>query len=268
MERRTTGHDEVKGDKVSIEESLVIGSNGELTTDIDSKKPLVVRGVTDKSEMDTCRENGRDFYYIDTGYVGNFPSVGNPKGSKMWHRVVKNKMQHDKLQKAPRDRWDRLVEQDPNLKFKGWKKYNKKILFVPPNPKACRAFNIDYDKWMEETKKEIQKYTSLPIETRIKGSRSERNHENTIYDALKGAYAVVTFNSIAALEAVLYGVPAFVAVPCAASPLTSNDLSKLPTPFYPDDETIKEQCYNIAYGQFTVEELKNGIAWNILKKRS
>jgi hypothetical protein len=255
-------------DKLSIEEAFVVGSNNSVTTDIEVNKPLVVRGVTDKTEMDRCEEQGRDFYYIDTGYVGNFPSIGNPKGSKIWHRVVKNKMQHDIIEDAPSDRWEALVKQDPNLEFKGWKKYNQKILFVPPNPKACKAFNIDYDKWMEETKQEIQKYSDLPIETRIKGSRTDRNHKNTIYDALQGAYAVVTFNSIAALEAVLFGVPAFVAVPCVASPLSSNNLEKLQDPFYPSEDLIKKQCYNLAYGQFTVDEFKKGTAWQIINQRT
>ena len=78
-------------------------------------------------------------------------------------------------------------------------------------------------------------------------------------------YATVAFNSIAALESVLYGIPAFVSVPCAATPLSSNDLSKLSTPFKPDTDTIIKQCQNIAYGQFTQEELTNGTAWNILQ---
>jgi hypothetical protein len=37
------------------------------------------------------------------------------------------------------------------------------------------------------------------------------------------------------------------------------------TPFKPDETTIKRQCYNLAYGQFTIEEMTNGAAWNILK---
>ena len=78
-------------------------------------------------------------------------------------------------------------------------------------------------------------------------------------------YATVSFNSIASLESVLYGIPAFVAVPCAASPLVSNDLTQLMTPFKPEESTIKRQCYNLAYGQFTIEEMTNGAAWNILK---
>jgi len=254
-------------DKDRLEEVFAQSSKGILTSDSNDTKPLVVRGVTAKTEMDMCSNAGRDFYFIDTGYLGNFPSPGNPKGSKMWHRIVKNKMQQDEIKIRNSDRWERLIKQDPNLEFKGWKKFNEKILFVPPNPKACRAFNINYEEWMEETKQEIRKYSDLPIETRIKGSRSERNHQNTIYDALRGAYAVVTFNSIAALEAILWGVPAFIAVPCAATPLASIDLSNLNDPYYPEEEKIKQQCYNLAYGQFTVDEIQNGTAWNILKEQ-
>ena len=257
-------------EKLSVSESLVYGSNNELTLNMkDENKPMVVRGVTDKSEMDRCRASNRDFYYIDTGYLGNFPSPGNPSGKKRWHRIVKNDMQHISVKSAPKDRWQRLVQQDPNLEWKGWKNYKKKILFVPPNPKACIAYNINYDEYMEKTKQEIAKYIDLPVETRIKKSRTYRNHEYSIYEALdSGVYAVVTFNSIAALEAVLYGVPAFVAVPCAASPLCSNNLSKLKSPFYPDEKLIKKQCYNLAYGQFTLEEFKDGTAWRILKDRA
>jgi len=259
----------MKEGKISVEESLVIGSNGDLTTDIDSDKPLVVRGVTSKTEMEHCKSIGRDFYYIDTGYLGNFPSVGNKDGKKIWHRVVKNKMQHETVQDANPDRWNKLLKQDPRLNWNGWKNYDKKILFVPPNPKACRAFNIDYDKWMAETEEEIRKYTNLPIETRIKGSRTYRNHEYSIYDAFdSGVYAVVTFNSIAALEAVLYGIPSFISVPCAASPLASTDISKLNAPYFPSEDTIKKQCYNLAYGQFTVDELKDGTAWKIIQERT
>jgi hypothetical protein len=119
--------------------------------------------------------------------------------------------------------------------------------------------------WVTTTQAEIKKYSKLPIEVRYKASRRERNNELSIYDEFdRGVYATVTFNSIAALESVLYGIPAFISVPCAASPLASTDLSKLSTPFNPDVSTILKQCYNLAYGQFTLEEMYNGTAWKIL----
>lgn len=252
----------------SIEQCFVIGSGNILTTDLNDKtKPYVTRGITQKPEIDQCRSNNRDFYFIDTGYMGNFPSPGNPGGKKMYHRVVKNDIQHCQLQSNyPSDRWESLVRSDPRLKWSGWKNYDKKILLVMPNPKACRFYGIDQEKWVEETTNEIKKQIDLPIEVRIKGSRSYRNKEYTIYDAFdSGVYATVAFNSIAALESVLYGIPACVTVPCAASPLSSDKLD-LKNLYRPSPEKILKHCYRLAYGQFTVDEITKGVAWKLLKK--
>ena len=252
---------------LSIEESLVKGSGNICTVDSsDLSKPLVVRGVTSKTEIKDCVKNNRDYYYIDTGYVGNFPSPGNSNGKKVWHRIVKNDLQHSTIVDRPKDRWETLIKQDPRLVWSGWKNYDQKILLVLPNPKACRFYNIDCDQWIAETTDQIKTYSDLPIEVRVKGSRSERNHGYSIYEAFdSGVYATVSFNSIASLESVLYGIPAFVSVPCAATPLTSTDLSLLKDPFKPSEKTILEQCYNISYGQFTHEEILNGTAWEILQ---
>jgi hypothetical protein len=76
----------------------------------------------------------------------------------------------------------------------------------------------------------------------------------------------VAFNSIAAMESIAYGVPAFVSVPCAASPLALTDLSQISKPFYPDEMLVKKHCCSLAYGQFTGEEISNGTAWKILNQ--
>jgi hypothetical protein len=255
-------------DKISLEEQFVQGTKNICTNDHRiPDKPLVVRGVIKKDHIDRCKSTGRDFYYIDTGYIGNFPSAGNPSGKKIWHRVVKNDVQHCEIRKVSNDRWNALVEQDPRLQWSGWKNYDKKILLIVPNPKACRYYGLDYDQWMEETTKKIKDNIDLPIEVRIKGTRSERNQGYSIYEAFDtGVYATVAMNSIAALESVLYGIPAFVSVPCAASPLSSLDLSLLGNPYKPSVEKILSQCHNLAYGQFTGEELENSTAWRLAKE--
>jgi hypothetical protein len=252
----------------SLEESLVVGSKNFCTVDVSEKlKPLVVRGVTSKSEILDCQQFQRDFYYIDTGYVGNFPSPGNTSGKKLWHRVVKNNLQHITPIAVSSDRWKELLKQDPKLNWSGWKNYNQKILLVLPNPKACRYYDIDCDQWIAETTEKIKTYSNLPIEVRVKGSRSERNHGYSIYSAFEtGVYATVSFNSIASLESVLYGIPAFVSVPCVASTLASSDLSTLKNPFKPTKENITKMCNTIAYGQYTQEELLNGTAWKIINE--
>jgi len=253
---------------VGLEEALMIGSNRALTMDEnETSKPLILRGVIKVDKMHRCKEIGRDYYYIDTGYFGNFPSPGNPKGSKKWHRVVKNENQQVDIVDVPRDRWDRLLEDDPRLKWNGWKNYDKKILLVMPNPKACKWYGIDYDEWEKTTKEKIAMYSDLPVETRIKGSRRERNNGYTIYDAFdSGVYATVAMNSMAALESVLYGIPAFVSAPCAASPLASMNLSQLSNPIKPKYELIEKHCINLAYTQFTTEEVMNGTAYRLTEQ--
>jgi hypothetical protein len=254
----------------SLEEALVIGSGNRLTQDPEEiSKPLVLRGVIKKDYVAECQRIGRDFYYIDTGYLGNFPSRGNPSGKKIWHRVVKNENQHSTIRNVPADRWEKLLEQDPRLSWKGWKSYDKKILLVMPNPKACKYYGVNYDNWVSDTKRNLAKITNLPVEVRIKGTRSARNKEYSIYDALdSGTKVTVAFNSIAALESIAHGIPAIVSVPCAATPLASTDLTTISNPFKPDVETIKKQCMNLAYGQFTIEEILSGKAYELTEKYS
>jgi hypothetical protein len=42
----------------------------------------------------------------------------------------------------------------------------------------------------------------------------------------------------------------------------------LSRPFKPNIELILRQCYNIAYGQFTVEEIDSGEAYRIIERYS
>lgn len=231
-----------------------------------NSKPLVYRGVIKRKYIHEAQKNKENFFYIDTGYFGNFKTLGNPSGRKIWHRVVKNELQKSLIEEWPSDRWEHLVKGDSRLSWKGWKKQGKNILLVLPNPKSCHFFNFEYESWYKETIKKIKENTDRPIIERVKGSRGERN-SYSIYNALDDdVHAVVAFNSIAAIEAIAYGVPAFVSVPCAAWPLANKDLSSIENPYKPDEKLIYKHCCSLAYGQFTHEEMANGTAWNILNR--
>lgn len=255
---------------IGWEQLFVNGTNGDVTLNYDERnKPTVFRGVVKRKHIQRAWQEQRSFFYMDTGYFGNFKSIGNPTGKKIWHRVVKNQLQNIETGDHPADRWDNLVKGDARLKWKGWKKSGSKILVVLPNRKACVFYGIEYDHWLNSTLETIKKHTDMPVEIRHKGSRSHRGSIYSIYDALDdNTFATVAFNSIAAMESVAYGVPSFVAVPCAASPLSLTDLSKIATPYYPDPDLIQKHCRTLAYSQFTGEEMINGTAWKILKKYS
>jgi hypothetical protein len=236
--------------------------------------PPIFRGVVKRKHIHRCWEEKQDFYYTDTGYFGNFTSPGNPSGKKLFHRIVKNDLQKHWLENWPSDRWQEICKIDPRYQWKGWKKHGNKILVIVPNRKSCVFYGYDTDPyidnsnrpWLMQTIETIKKHTDMEIIIREKGSRSARQH-HSIFDALnEGVFATVAFNSIAALESVIYGVPSFVTVPCAASPLALTDLSQISTPFYPDESLVQKQCASLAYGQFTNEEVADGTAWKILKK--
>jgi hypothetical protein len=210
---------------------------------------------------------------MDTGYFGNFVSPGNPSGKKLFHRVVKNDVQKHWLENHPSDRWNNICKIDPRYRWKGWKKKGNKILVIVPNRKSCVFYGYDTDPyvnnekpWLMNTIETIKKHTDMEIVIREKGSRSSRQH-HSIFDALdEGIFATVAFNSIAALESVIYGIPSFVTVPCAASPLALTDLSRIFKPLYPDESLVQQHCASLAYGQFTPEEIANGTAWKLLNK--
>jgi len=238
--------------------------------------PSIFRGVVKRKYIQQHWQDKKDFYYMDTGYFGNFISPGNPGGKKLFHRIVKNDLQKHWLEKYPIDRWQEICKIDPRYQWTGWKKKGNKILIIVPNRKSCVFYGYEEGKaadrdetkptWLMNTIETIKKHTDMEIVIREKGSRSARQH-HSIFDALdEGIFATVAFNSIAALESVIYGIPSFITVPCAASPLALTDLSQIAKPLYPDESIVHQHCASLAYGQFTPEEISNGTAWKILNK--
>lgn len=241
--------------------SLAFGSNGYISSWEDEKESdnaLIIRGVGKKSReaIQHCWNTNRDFYYIDTGYFGN------PK-LKMYHRLTKNNLQFSsELIDRPDDR---LVRTNTKIK-----KHNpgSKILICPPSDKVMMIFDMpDAKTWTQHIVEEIKKYTDRPIEVRLKPeSRTERQNSNTIQDALADAHCLVTYNSIAATEALINGVPAIALGPNAASMLCPNTLENIDNIEYPDTSLIYSYLSNLAYNQFTERELRNGTAWRIVNE--
>lgn len=232
--------------------------------------PIAFRGITKRNLIHTCWEIGRTFYFMDTGYFANYATKTNPKAVKRWHRIVKNNVQHlGPIEDRPNDRWKRLQDEFPRLKWTGWKKNGSSILVVTPSEKPCKFYGIDSSQWIDETVNTLKKFTDRPIIVRNKAKfRIDRSLRNTIYDQFDedNIFAVVTYNSIAAVEAVAYGIPSFTLAPNAASSLCLNDLSKIESPYYPDSDLVYKWCCYLSYGQFNNEELADGTAWRIFNE--
>lgn len=247
----------LKNDKIL--ENFVIGADGavgkmDILDKTPTSVPIVLRGITKRKVMRRCEQEGRDYYYVDTGYFGN-------DKKKDFHRVTRNAMQYfDKLDPNCSD--DRFLITRTQL-------YRhtpgKNILICPPSQKAMKFWGLDVDQWLRETVATIESLTDRPIVIRKKGPRSERITVDTMQMALsRNVHCMVTFNSIAAVESLIYGKPVFTMGPNAAQPLANTDLSAIDSPFMPDYDQVRNLCCNLAYNQFTVEEMRSGKAWAML----
>jgi hypothetical protein len=228
-------------------------------------EPILVRGIAAGKIIDYVRDKGQNYYFIETGYFGNYVCEGNAGARKFWHRIVKNEMQHTKVIDVPDDRWSAMCKYDTRLEWKGWKKSGSKILLVAPSEKPCKYYGINKDEWIASTIATLKKHTDREIVIREKANRTERTSGKVIYEAFdEDIFTVVTYNSIAAAESVAYGIPAFALAPTAAKPVCLDDLSKIETPYYPDYEFVRKWLSSLAYGQFNLVEILTGTAWKMV----
>jgi hypothetical protein len=223
---------------------------------------ILIRSMAKRKLIKKCWENNHPFYYMDSGYAGNYKSQTNPNGWKLWHRIVKNNVQHTDIIDRPGDRWCKL---DYPIRKR---KQGKHILLVTPSEKPCKFYGINSNNWIQETVESIKKYTDRPVVIRNKASRVQRVNQQTIFDDLYQCHALVTYQSIAAVESVLYGVPAFTLAPTAADPVCDKNLSLIETPTYQEEDKIYRWACHLAYCQFHIDELKDGSAYRILSNEN
>lgn len=241
-------------------ENFILGSGGQITTwDMieGNNSPVVIRGIAKRKQIHTCWETKRDFYYVDTGYFGNGKR-------KLYHRITKNHLQNIyPIINRPRDRLMAAGYQ-PHKFSRG-----SNILICPPSAKVMKFYDLDLDQWMEETLLELKQHTDRNIVIRLKQPREVRTHTNTLEDALsKDVHCLITFNSIAATEALLLGKPAITLGPNAAHFLCKHSLADVENLYVPTLDEVEEWAANLAYSQFTELEMRNGYAWSILNENS
>jgi|TARA_B100001094_G_C18083879_1_gene746702 hypothetical protein len=227
--------------------------------------PVAFRSMTKRKEIYKCWETGRPFYYIDNGYMGNLMK------KKHFYRVVKNNIQHTKYKTIAGDRFQELLNISPYMKYFGRKdrsKQNGPILLVTPSEKPCAFYNITKAEWLKDTIAELRKHTNRKIIIREKGLRPDRIKDNSVAHQCfnENVYAVVTYQSMAALEAMHYGIPAFVMAPCCVTPLANTELSKIEDAFYPEKEQMMDLLHYLAYCQFTPEEMSTSKALKLIDR--
>jgi len=223
-------------------------------------------------DIHKCIENKIDYYYIDTGYFGN-------EKHKVYHRMHKNNMQALHLKKVPhpndfeQEEKNRFYDLMPKGSY--WTAENNRfqkgpIMFAPPSQKVMNFYGYDVDDYIEKTHYELRKYTDDKIIIRKKPGRRERVLGNSLTRALlkNECRALITYNSIAAIEALLIGIPAIVLGQNSASIIASGRISDI------HGRRLKLSSWKeraglfiyLANCQFTEAEMTSGFAWKKIQE--
>jgi hypothetical protein len=239
-----------------ILQSFVQGAGGQISNwakEEFNTTPVVLRGITKRKQMQSCKDTGRDFYYIDTGYFGNGKK-------KTFHRITKNDVQwFGDIVNRPGDRLEKTGVTIAKMRR------GTNILIAPPSQKLLNNYDIVLEEWLANVQAEIKQYSDRPVVIRTKQSRSTRINDDTMEMALsQDVHCLVTFSSIAAGEALLLGKPAITLGPNAAGPLCSHSISAIENPHIPTLDEVDAWARHLAYCQFTELEMRDGTAWRIL----
>lgn len=219
----------------------------------------LLRGLQDAKKV--AQRKRLNWVYIDNGYLTPGHFHGN-------YSVTINAYQHTGagLYERGRRRFENL-----NLKWKYltmWQKTGEYILILPPTEIFAFLMGFEAQNWIEDTEEKLRLATDRPVRVRRKpGSRVGKHvvpKGTSLEEDLKGAYAVVTYNSKAAIQALIQGVPVFVSSPNCCSALGLKDLKLIETPYYPDNRM--SWLYALAANQFSIAEMKSGYCYRVLEE--
>jgi hypothetical protein len=174
------------------------------------------------------------------------------------------------------DNWNN-IKRDYNMDLKPWRSNGSHILITLQRPLgwSMRGFNLM--KWLENTFREIRKYSDRPIvirwhpgdwksypvyEALLKQYNATISpQERHITEDLINCWALICHNSTPSSVASIEGIPAFITDDpgyCQAGDIANLDFSKLENPWMPDRELWIRK---LAQCHWSFEDTKSGRCW-------
>lgn len=199
--------------------------------------------------ISSARRDGRRWYYGDHGYFG--------KGR--FYRVTNGRLQHDGVSdeaiamRGP----DRF--KDFGIPVKPWRKNGRHVLVCPPGDVFAGLMGFSAQAWTKRTLEILRAHTGRPIVVRYKGAD---NAARPLAADLDGCWALVTYMSNTAVEAILAGIPVFTSGLCAATAMSRPSLQDIERPSYPAGREIWARV--LAANQWTLAEIAAGDCWRAI----
>jgi len=200
-------------------------------------------------------------HYLRYSFDGVFPTTGN----YFWDN-------------PDPQRWN-TISKNLNITVKDWRITGNHILICLQRNGGWSMKGLNVMDWLNETVKEIRKYSDRPIIVRAHpGDRNARKYlkkdkrwkisdSESILQDLENAWATITYNSSPGVVSAIQGVPVFVTDPTPiisqAYDVANTRLKLIETPGTFD----RIQWLNkLSMCHWNFEELSNGTAWSHIRK--
>lgn len=171
-------------------------------------------GLKDPEIKRYIRE-GLDFVYVDHPYFF--------RDDNTCFRMVWGATHLTTLLDRPRDRMKRRGMPLPVP----WRKNGREVIVIPPSPRAIDIFDEQW--WLMRTVAHIKRVTDRPV-------RVKHNKLTALDRFLQDAWCVVTFGSVAGVEAAMMGVPVFSGPICPTRPISAGEIDDIEKPVYAERE--------------------------------
>ncbi len=175
------------------------------------------------------KHRGSDFLYIDHSYFRRGWEWGMFRLTRGWCHLTT-------VKKRPDDRLKLL-----KVQIEPWRKTGRRIVVIPPS--VFQAQFVTH--WTQETLARLAALTDRPVFV--------KEQKGGLRECLSDAWAVVSWASVAGVEAALMGVPVFPTELCPSYPVRSGPLERIETPEHPERH---EWACSLAYASWHVSEIK------------
>lgn len=177
-------------------------------------------------------------------------------------------------------RWQQ-IRRDLGIQVKDWRANDRAdhILICLQRNKGWSMGGMDVMHWCRDTIQKVRQYSDRPIIVRAHpGDKRAKNYLRLNYpgvrissraeitEDLRHAWATITYNSSPGVASAIEGIPVFVTDPepqkSQAFDIANTDLTNIENPIMPDRDAWLEK---ISMSHYNFTDLKNGVAWNVIK---
>lgn len=191
---------------------------------------------------------GRTWYYGDHAFFRR----------QLFYRIARNRYQHDGTGTHSPARFAALrLPLAPT-----WQPNGHTVIICPNSPRYMKSFGIDAHQWAVDLAAQLGTLSDRPVLIRWKSSAGAR----PLAQDLHTAHVVVVFSSASAVEALLHGVPCITLAPWASTAhMGSTTIADVEAPYRPDIGARDQFLFNLAGNQWTLDEMRSGLAWRMLQ---